>query len=85
MVVAVCTWSGTGFQGNLNVYYNEEPQIPPTRSVKNQDLNRWCFYEKPFFEEGGRTREVGKFENVKDLGFQARSARQEACQNGGED
>ncbi|WP_193386007.1 hypothetical protein [Streptomyces tsukubensis] len=53
--------------------------------MKNQDVHRWCFYEKPFFEEGGRTREVGKFENVKDLGFQARSARQEACQNGGED
>ncbi|WP_371631865.1 hypothetical protein OG693_00020 [Streptomyces sp. NBC_01259] len=48
--------------------------------MSNQDVQPWCFYEKPFFDDQGQKREVGSGEAVSDLGFNANSARQGACQ-----
>ncbi|MGC5402111.1 hypothetical protein ACPXCP_41050 [Streptomyces sp. DT20] len=79
-VVRACTWTQTAYEGDLRILFNEEPVVQPAaRSVSNQDVQPWCFYERPFFDDQGQKREVGSGEVVSDLGFNANSAQQGAC------
>ncbi|MEE1792612.1 hypothetical protein PUR28_17860 [Streptomyces sp. BE308] len=80
-VVGVCTWTETAYEGDLRLLFNEEPSlVPPVRSVSNQDVQSWCFYERPFFDDQGQRREVGAGSAVRDLGFDAHSAQQGRCE-----
>ncbi|WP_405434723.1 hypothetical protein [Streptomyces anulatus] len=77
-VVAACTWTGTAYEGDLRLLFSEEQVITPgVRSVSNQDVQSWCFYKDPLFS--GQNREVGRGKAVRDLGFEARSAKQGGC------
>ncbi|WP_371776797.1 hypothetical protein [Streptomyces sp. NBC_01438] len=81
-VVGVCTWTEAAYEGNLRLLFDEEPAVvPPVQSVSNQDFQPWCFYERPFFDAGGKKREVAGGQAVKDLGFAAHSAQQGRCQD----
>ncbi|MEE1794554.1 hypothetical protein PUR28_27910 [Streptomyces sp. BE308] len=80
-VIGACTWTGTAFEGNLRILFDQEPTVlPPAQSVSNQDVQSWCFYERPFFDAQGQKREVAPGEAVSDLGFDAHSAQQGQCQ-----
>ncbi|MGW0859258.1 hypothetical protein [Streptomyces sp. NPDC002690] len=81
LVVAVCTWTEPGFEGNLRLLFDGEGLLmPPVRSAVNQDVQAWCFYERPYFDNRGEMREVSVGEQVNDFGFEARSATQGQCQ-----
>ncbi|MFJ1958425.1 hypothetical protein ACIOGT_36160 [Streptomyces microflavus] len=81
MVVAACTWTEASYEGEMRLFFQEEPMLaPPVRSVSNQDYQAWCFYEQPFYGSGGQSRQVNPGEAVRDLGFDAHSAQQGSCQ-----
>ncbi|MFG3244917.1 hypothetical protein, partial [Streptomyces sp. NPDC048157] len=80
-VIGACTWTEPAYEGDLRILFDQEPTVaPPTRSVSNQDVQSWCFYERPFFDDRGQKREVAAGEAVRDLGFDAHSAQQGPCQ-----
>jgi len=81
LVIGVCTWTEPNFGGELRILFEQEPVIsPPVRSAANQDIQPWCFYERPFFDNRGQMREINANERVYDFGFDAHSAQQGRCQ-----
>ncbi|MFD7427306.1 hypothetical protein ACFV6Z_09640 [Streptomyces sp. NPDC059818] len=80
-VIGVCTWTEPSFEGDLRLLFDEEAVLaPPVRSAVNQDFQTWCFYEKPFFDNQGKMREVNQGETVNDFGFGAHSAKRGQCE-----
>ncbi|MFJ5846866.1 peptidase inhibitor family I36 protein [Streptomyces sp. NPDC092903] len=79
-VVGVCTWTEPSFGGDMRILFDGEPVLtPPIRSAQNQDVQTWCFYERPFYDNQGQMREVNANETVDDFGFDAHSANQGQC------
>ncbi|WP_405608368.1 hypothetical protein [Streptomyces sp. NBC_01508] len=83
-VVGVCAWTEAAYEGELRILFDEEQLVrPAARSVSNQDVQPWCFYERQVFDTQSKMREVGSGKAVSDLGFDDRSAQQGACQREG--
>jgi hypothetical protein len=77
-VIGVCTYSESEAQGDLRLYFRDEPLADPAfRTVQNQTPEPWCVFENPYF--GSPQQQVEPWETIRDLPFAAASLRRGPC------
>jgi hypothetical protein len=77
-IIGVCTYSEAEGQGNLRLYFDDEPLADPVfRTVQNQSPEPWCVYEHPYF--GAPQQQVEPWQTIRNLPFDAASLRRGPC------